>query len=422
MSNPPVRMSRAVAFAFAFALCSLFASSAAHAQGDWTQWGGPTRNFIVKSKGLASAWPEKGPKQVWARPLGEGYSAIVADSQALYTMYSQGGQEAAVALDAATGKTVWEYKYDAASPGMNYEFGAGPHATPLVAGERVFTVGSTGKLHALDRKTGKVAWATDLWKDLGGARMERGYSCSPVSYKNLVIVTLGGRGQSLVAFDQKDGRVVWKKQDLTVSPASHLVINVDGQDQLVAFMGSAIAGLDPQTGDLLWSYPHETDFGLNITTPVWGDDNLLFLSSAYSGGSRVLRLTRDKATGKANATEVWFHRRLRVHHTTAVRVGDQVYGSSGDFGPSFIASVDVKTGQVLWQHRGFAKANLLYADGKLILLDEDGNLGLATVSTDGLKVLSKAQIFDGRAWTVPTLVGTRLYLRDRKNIVALDLS
>jgi len=419
MSKSPARRFRAVVFASAL---SALAAPVAQAQGDWPQWGGPSRNFIAKSKGLASSWPEKGPKQLWSRPLGEGYSAVVADGSVLYTMYSQGTQEVAVALDAATGKTLWEYKYDAAAPGMNYEFGAGPHSTPLVAGERVFTVGSTGKFHALDKKTGKVVWSKDLWKDLGGARMDRGYSCSPVAYKGLIIVTLGGPGQSLVALDQRDGRVVWKKQDLAVSPASHIVINVDGQDQLVAFTGGAVAGLDPATGELLWSQPHPTDFGLNITTPVWGEDNLLFVSSAYGGGSRVLRLTRDRATGKTAATEVWFHRRLRVHHTTAVRVGDTVYGSSGDFGPSPLVAVDVKTGQVLWQDRSFAKANLVYADGKFIVLDEDGQLGLATASPAGLKVISKVALLDGRAWTVPTLVGTRLYVRDRKNIVALDLS
>jgi len=420
MCKSPVRMFRLIVLAVA--LASFFAAADARAQGDWTQWGGPSRNFIAKSKGLASSWPEKGPKQLWSRPLGEGYSAVVADGSALYTMYSEGTQEVAVALDAATGKTLWEYKYDAASPGMNYEFGAGPHATPLVAGERVFAVGSTGKFHALDKKTGKVVWSKDLWKDLGGARMDRGYSCSPVAYKGLVIVTLGGPGQSLVALDQKDGRVVWKKQDFPVSPSSQIVVNVDGQDQLVAFTGSAVAGLDPATGELLWSQPHPTDFGLNITTPVWGDDNLLFVSSAYGGGSRVLRLTRDKATGKATASEVWFHRRLRVHQTTAVRVGDVVYGSSGDFGPSPLVAVDVKTGQVLWQDRSFAKANLVYADGKFIVLDEDGQLGLATASPAGLKVISKVALLEGRAWTVPTLVGSRLYVRDRKNIMALDLS
>lgn len=417
MKNFVIKIGRLAALALAFS--SAFME--ARAQGEWTQWGGPSRNFITKSKGLASAWPEKGPKRLWSRPLGEGYSAIVADGPALYTAYSQGEQEVVVALDAATGKTLWEHKYAAPAAGMNYEYGAGPHATPLVVGDRLFSVGSKGKFFALDKKTGKVLWSHDMWKEYNGAHFDRGYSCSPVAYKDTVIVTLGGRGQALAAFKQSDGSVAWKKQDLDVSPASHLVVSVDGQDQLIAFMGKVIAGLDPSSGELLWTHPHETDWGLNITTPVWGDDNLLFVSSAYGGGSRVIRLTRDKTSGKTTPSEVWFHRRLRIHHTSAVRIGDHVFGSSGDFGPSFLAAVDVKTGSVLWQDRSFAKANILYADGKLILLDEDGNLGLATASPAGLKVISKVPLTDGRSWTAPTLVGSRLYVRDRKNIMALDL-
>lgn len=419
MRTPVNVNSRTVAFfVAAFLVCS--SASAARAQGEWPQFGGPARNFVAKAKGLAAAWPEKGPKQLWSRPLGEGHSSIVADGAALYTMYSQGEQEVVVALDAATGKTLWEHKYEAATAGMNYEFGAGPHSTPLVSGDRIFAVGATGKFHALDKKTGRVVWAHDMWKEYNATRMGRGYSCSPVAYKDLVIVTLGGRGQALVAFNQRDGAVAWKRQDLEVSPNSHMVVNVGGQDQLVAFMGREVAGLNPLTGDLLWSHPHATDFGLNITAPVYGDDGLLFLSSAYAGGSRVVRLTRDK-DGKTTPTEVWFHRRLRVHHTTAVRVGDLVFGSSGDFGPAFLAAVDVKTGRLLWQDRSFSKANLLYADGKLIILDEDGNLGLATAGEEGLKVISKVPVMDATSWTAPTLVGTRLYLRDRKKIVALDL-
>ena len=390
------------------------------AQADWTQWGGPTRNFVSTSKGLAASWPEKGPRQLWSRPLGQGHSSILVSGNTLYTMYSQGEQEIVIALAADTGKTIWEHKYDAPTAGMNYKEGLGPHSTPLLVGDRLYTVGAIGKFYALDRKTGKVIWFHDLWKEYNGKKMDRGYSCSPLLYKNTIILTLGGPGQTLIAFNPKDGTVAWKNQSLDMSPTSPLVIKVDGQDQLIAFLGKAIAGVDPNNGELLWSHPHETSWGLNISTPVWGDDNLLFVSSAYNGGSRVLKLTQTG--GKTTVTELWFHRRLRLHHGTAIRIGDYVYASSGDFGPAFFSAVNVKTGEIAFQDRSFPKINSLYADGKLILLDEDGNLALATVSPAGLKVISKVSLMKNLAWTAPTLVGTKLYLRDRQTIMAVDLS
>ena len=194
---------------------------------------------------------------------------------------------------------------------------------------------------------------------------------------------------------------------------------MSGQDQLIAFLGKVVAGLDPNNGNLLWSHPHVTEWGLNISMPVWGSDNLLFISSAYSGGSRVLKLTQKD--GKTTAEELWFHRRMRLHHGTAIRIGDYVYGSSGDFGPAFFAAVNVKTGEISYQDRTFPKSNLVLADGKLIILDEDGNLALANATPTELKVISKASVLKNLAWTVPTLVGTKLYLRDRRTIAALDL-
>jgi outer membrane protein assembly factor BamB len=398
----------------------LFLFAPTNAQTDWSQWGGPTRNFVSNSKGLAASWPEKGPRQLWSRPLGQGHSSILASGNTLYTMYSQGEQEVVIALAADTGKTIWEHKYDAPTAGMNYKEGLGPHSTPLLAGDRLFTVGAIGKFYALDKKTGKVLWFHDLWKEYNGTKMDRGYSCSPLLYKNTIILTLGGQGQTLIAFNPNDGTVAWKSQSLDMSPASPIIINVDGQDQLVAFMGKQIVGVNPNNGELLWTHPHVTDWGLNISTPVWGNDNLLFLSSAYSGGSRVLKLAQTG--GKTTVTELWFNNRLRVHHGTAIRIGDYVYASSGDFGPAFFAAVNVKTGEIAFQDRSFPKTSFLYADGKLIMLDEDGNLVLATVSPTGLKVISKVSLMKNLAWTVPTLVGTKLYLRDRQTMMAVDLS
>jgi outer membrane protein assembly factor BamB len=250
--------------------------------------------------------------------------------------------------------------------------------------------------------------------------MGRGYSCSPLAYKNTVIVTVGGAGQSLMAFDHKTGAVVWKKQDFDLSPSTPSLIKVDGQDQLVTVLADHVVGLNPDNGELLWKHPHQCDWGLNITQPLWGADNILFISSAYSGGSRALQL--QQSGGKTTVKELWANRRMRVHHSTMIRLGDLVFGSSGDFGPAPMTAVDVKTGNIVWQDRGFPKANLVYADGKAILLDEDGQLALVNLSPQAMKVISKAAVLEHTAWTPPTLAGTKLYVRDRKSIAAFDLS
>jgi outer membrane protein assembly factor BamB len=401
------------------ALMLLVLSLSTQAQTEWHQWGGPTRNFVSTSKGLAASWPASGPKQLWSRPLGQGHSSIIVSGNTLFTMYSQGEQESVIALAADTGKTIWELKYDAPTAGMRYEEGLGPHATPLLVGNRLYTVGSLGMFHALDAKTGKVIWSHDLRKEYNATRRDRGYSSRPLLYKGTIIIPVGGPGQALMAFNQTDGTVVWKNQTLDASPSSPIIINADGQDQLIAFMGKQIAGLDPNNGALLWSHPHVTEWGLNISTPVWGNDNLLFVSSAYSGGSRVLKLSQS--AGKTTVSELWFNNRMRIHHSTAIRIGDYVYGSSGDFGPAFFAGINVKTGEIAFQDRSFPKTNFVYADGRLIIIDEDGNLALATVSPAGLKVISKISLLRNLAWTVPTLVGTKLYVRDRQTIAALDL-
>ncbi|MGH9936292.1 MAG: hypothetical protein ACREAM_08600, partial [Blastocatellia bacterium] len=152
---------------------------------------------------------------------------------------------------------------------------------------------------------------------------------------------------------------------------------------------------------------------------VWGPDNLLFAAAAYGIGGRVLRLTRSG--GRTVVKELWQSERTRVHKENAIRVGDVIYASTGHLGPAFFTAIDVKTGKVLWQDRRFSHASFLYADGRFIILDEDGALGLATPAPNGLTVHSKVETLTSRSWTVPTLVGRTLFLRDRKNIMALQL-
>ena len=436
MQTPPRSVSVGlvtVALALSVGYSQTADPSAYVAAAEWRQWGGPNRNFQPEAKGLADTWPESGPKVLWSRPLGLGHSSIVVDNGRLFTQYRPGkpvsrsgpweARETVIAMDAATGKTLWEHEYP--SEPLNFSQGAGPHATPLVVGARVFTAGTNKQIHALDKSTGRVIWSHDLVKEYNAPRtlirpaVKAGYACSPLAYKDTLIVNAGGDGQAVMAFRQSDGAVVWKSGDFLTAEAAPILIDVDGQKQVVVFGGQSINGLNPDTGAILWSHTHDTSGDMNNSMPVWGPDKVLFLTSAYNGGSRALRLSIQE--GKTKVEELWFSNRMKVMFGNTIRLGDHVYGTSGDFGPAFLAALDIKTGQLAWQERGFARSSLLYADGKAIILEEGGALSLARISPEGLKVLAKTQLFSTMSWTAPSLVGATLYARDREKIVALDL-
>ncbi len=388
--------------------------------GQWPQWGGPGRDFHADGKGLAETWPAAGPRKLWSRPLGEGYSSIAVDAGALFTMYRRGGQEVVVCLDADTGATRWEFAYDAPfTDAYEMREGPGPHATPLVAGNLVFTAGATAKLHALEKRTGRRVWSHDLIAEFGGTIRPRGYSSSPLAWKDTILVMAGGAGNAVLAFRQKDGSVAWKSQSFRNSPSSPMIIRVDGQDQLVAFLYGEIVGLNPDHGELLWQHAHPSEFGLNISTPIWGPDNVLFISSAYGGGARGLELRRQG--GGTVIKELWAHRAMRIHFGNAIRVGDHIYGSSGDFGPTPFTCLEARTGKILWRDRALNKTSFLYAGGRFLMVEEDGDLILASPGESGLRIHARAPLLAGNAWTGPALAGTRLYLRDRKVILAVDL-
>lgn len=411
--------------ALALAALAALAWSAAGAGGkdkpSWTQWGGPTQEFNAPSSGLAQSWPADGPPRLWSRELGEGYSAILAENGRLYTMYRGGEQEVVVCLDAADGKTLWEYRYDSAPREQHVAyFGKGPRATPLIVGDRLYTVGVSGTMHALNKADGKVLWSHELWGEpFDGSFLEHGYASSPIAHGNMVFVLVGGENGSIVALNQKDGAIVWHKQTFTNSYSTPRILDVAGKQELVTFMAHELVGLDPRSGELEWSYPHENEWGQNINMPVMADANHLFLSSPQAG-ARGLELTRAE-DGTVRVEELWSTRKIQFYHVSSVRDGDYVYGSTGTTGPALLAAVNIRTGEIAWRERGFAKANLVRADGRLIILDEDGNLALASASPAGLEVHSKVRLLEKVAWTVPTIVGKTLFVRDQKTITAVDL-
>jgi outer membrane protein assembly factor BamB len=391
-------------------------------------WGGPGRNFISSSTGLVDAFPREGPKRVWTRPLGDGYSAIAEERGVLFTAYRREKKDVVIALNASDGSTVWEYEYDAPfRNGYSEAVGPGPYAMPQIIGDRIVTASGIGKVHSLDKKTGRPVWSRDLYGEFAANRLQYGYSCHALAYKDTLIYLAGGdapwfgfgRGSAIVALRQSDGAAVWNNQSFKNAHSSPLLINVEGQAQAVALLADQVIGFSPDNGELLWKHPHPTQYGLAVATPVWADGNLLFVSSAYSTGARVLQLSRNG--NKTTARELWHNPRVQLHFGTAIRVGDYIYLSSAHSGPAFMTAVELKTGRIAWQTRDFAKAQLLYADGKLIILDEDGNFGIARATPESFQVLSRVSLMKRISWTPPTLVGTRLYVRDRATIMSLDL-
>jgi outer membrane protein assembly factor BamB len=336
-------------------------------------------------------------------------------------MYRGNDREHVVALEAQTGEKIWQHSYETRFlEGANVEeFGPGPLSTPLIVDHRICAVGVTGVLHCLDLDSGTVIWKQDLLRELRGTNLYRGYSASPIAYRDTVILPVGGPGRGLVAFRLNDGSIAWQKHDFAISHVSPIMIRIGDDDQLVVLAEKLIAGVDPVTGRMLWQHTHPIDGGYVSSTPVWGADGRLFFSAAYSAGSRCLRLA-----GGSNGTsveEIWHSKRMRVHHSNVVRIGDVVYGPSGDFSAIMYTALNVETGAVLWQQRRLGRASCIYADGRFIVLQEDGTLMLARMTPNDMTVHSSVKLFDGRAWTGPILDHKRLYIRNREEIMALEL-
>ena len=387
---------------------------------DWPQWGGPGRDFIAADPGLATSWPEAGLEPVWSRPLGEGYSGIAVSGDRLYTLYGEGAEEeVVVALATDSGEEIWSYRYEAPRPdGMRLNYGPGPHATPLIAAGRLFTVGTTGQLLALDAASGELLWRHDLWSEYGGFRLRRGYGASPIAWGQTVIVPVGGEAPGAIAFAAADGAIVWRSERFDSAQSSPVVLEVAGESQMVLFIQDEVVGLDPDDGALLWRHPHKTLGPYNISTPVLGDDGTVFVSSSYNGGSRLLQLT---AEGDATRVEeLWHSKRMGVHFTNALRVGDRFFASTGR-GGVVAAALEADSGELAWKSRVIGRASYIRVGGRILALEAEGRLLLFELGPDGPVVLAETQLLESQSWTVPALAGRHLYVRDRERILAVEL-
>jgi hypothetical protein len=334
-----------------------------------------------------------------------------------------------VALDAVTGATLWEHR-DTPNfwPDMDQSFGLGPNSTPLLITDRagaakVVGIGISGRMRAVEARSGKLSWQRDLPREHGRYKREYeyGYSGSPIAYQGTIVALVGGTDAAVVALDPSDGSVVWKSAPGSVSYAQPTITRLAGREHYLFFELEGLVALDPATGRTLWKHGIPYLYGTHLTPAVRCDESHLWVSSQFDiGGGRLLEVS-DGAAG-LGAKELWFSPKLRTSHWTLHCKGDFLYGSLGGNDVSRLAAVRWSSGEIAWQERGFTKAQSLWADGKLLFLDETGKVVLARVSPEKLEVLASAAIAKPDAWTIPTLAGTTLFVRDQEKIMALDLA
>ena len=394
----------------AIAIC--FSVHLAHA--DWPQWLGPDRTGHSSETGLLTTWPADGPPVVWERELGEGFSGISVADRRVYTMFSDRESEFAICLDEATGAEIWRFKTGAKF--HERQGGNGPRAQPTVDENRVFVLGATGVLYALDARDGKKLWQVNLRDELGSRIPRFGFSTSPLVENGLLLLETGARRGTFLALDKTTGEIKWASQNDIVSYSSPIATTLAGTRQVVFVSGEAAVGLSPTDGALYWRFPWETQYDLNIATPIVVPPNRIFISSGYDHGAALLQI-EQRGEG-LNVTKVWESRVMKNHFSTSILLGDYLYG----FDNSNLKCIHASTGEQQWRQRGYGKGSLIYADGHLIILSDKGKLALAEASPEAFREKANAQVLSGTCWTAPTLANGKLFIRDMHKIACLNIS
>ena len=397
---------------------------------DWPQWRGPNRDGLSEEMGYLKEWPDGGPQVFWRVPLGEGFSGISVVGGRVYTMFSEDDDEFVVCLDASNGEEIWRFRSD--SNYIESMGGNGPRATPTIDGDLLFTVTAQGKLYALNTENGEKAWSHDL-KGEFGSKIPRWGSCtSPLVEGDLLLVEVGGTdGKSIVAFDKKNGDIVWSSHTGILGYSSPIAVTIGGIRQLIVFTGTQLVSVSPENGQLYWTYPWQTEYDVNAATPVFIPPDKIFISSGYGKGAAVVQVSvmtstesnaeedeGEKSRAEIQVEQIWKNEKMKNHFATSVLHDDYLYG----FDNAILKCIDASTGMEKWKTRGYGKGTLMLADAHLIILSDRGKLGLAEATPSGYKEVASAEILSGLCWTVPTLANGKLYARNEKEMVCLDIT
>lgn len=389
--------------------CLLF-GAAAFAQ-DWPQWRGPARDGQAVGIVAPKSWPKE-LKRAWRASVGIGHASPVVAGGRVFVFSRIGEEEALSAFDLATGKQAWQQRYPAPYS-MNSaatSHGKGPKSTPLVSGGRVYTFGISGVLSCFAAETGQVVWRKDFTGQFKSTSPLYGTATSPVLEGGLLIVHVGGHDDgALTAFDPATGAVRWAFKGDGPGYASPVAADLAGTRQLVTETQTRVVGVDPAKGGLLWSIPFTTAYDQNAVTPLFVGDTVVF-----SGENSPVRAVRPARKGAAfEAGPGWESSEAAFYLSSPVAVGGRVIGFSHRKKGQFVA-LDAKTGRAIWTSEGRQGDNAaLVALGTSVLaLNSEGQLVVFDGTAGAYAPLATYDVAESATWAHPALVRGGILVKD----------
>jgi outer membrane protein assembly factor BamB len=387
----------------------------AHAQ-EWPQWRGPGRDGAIESFATPAEWPGELQHQ-WRVEVGLGYATPLLVGARLYVFARQDGEEVMQALDAATGRVVWRTGYPAPftmSP-ATARHGQGPKSTPAYAGGRLFSLGMSGIVTAFDAETGRQLWQSPPTS----AQPAFHTATSPIVDGNLVIVHVGGPGQAaLTAFDAASGLVRWTWENDSPAYGSPLIVDLNGERQLVTFTHRHMIGVSTTTGNLLWQRPFTTPSDTTAQTPILHGG--MIIQAGRERGITAFRVTRQGGTW--GTEDVWHTDEVSLHLANGVVVDGVLYGLSHLNRGQYFA-LDLDAGRVLWtsEPRQAENAAMVRAGQTVFALEEDAELLVLEASRTSFMPVRRYTVAAEETWTQPTISGSRFYIKDEAHLTLWTL-
>lgn len=373
---------------------------------------GVDRRGVIRDAALDIDWTNHPPVELWRHPVGLGWSSFATAGEAIFTQEQRDAEEVVVCYELATGHQRWVHadrtRYEHATGGD------GPRATPTVADGRVFSVGGTGIFNCLDATTGACLWRHVLYPRSDDVPTF-GYSCSPLIWKDLVIVSAGpAAGQSLHAYRIADGSLAWSAGDDRAGYSSPILARIAGREQIVIFNGPGLAAHDPATGEVLWQFPWVTqgEQMVNVAIPIvladhgLPDEGKIFISSGYDRGCALVQVTA--------AGDTWTAQELWRKSTLKSKFGNLVVHDGHVFGlhDKILVAMDLNTGAIAWKNGRYGHGQMLLVGDLILMQAESGEVALIAADSTSYRELARFAALPERTWNSPVLVGDLMLVRN----------